>query len=741
MPTSLLGATLPALALLSPVPVEDDPQRPDIVVTAGREAEGTRASIDAETIAAKINAINVEDTIKYLPSLIVRKRHIGDTQAPIATRTSGLGASARSLIYADGVLLSALIGNNNTSASPRWGMVSPEEISRIDVSYGPYAAARPGNSIGAVVEITTRLPDRLEATAHGAINVQNYEKYGTDETLPSRQFSATIGDRFGSLTLFASLDHVDSQGQPLGYVTAAAGTGSTGMAATGGFADRNRTGGAIRVLGATGLEHQRQDRYKLKAALDLTPGVTLTYVGALFLNTTDARSETYLSDAAGAPAYAGTFLIDGRPYTVAASAFSNGTYRSDTRHWSHSLSAGGQGGPVAWQVIGSSYAFDRDEQRIPGTALPGAAAGGAGTITRLNGTGWRTLDASASWRGLSVGGHWDAFRLASDRFATRDWRYGDAGEVNLASRGKTRTIALWAQQVVRPIPALSVTIGGRHEWWKAFDGRNFSLSPAIAAQQPELSAARFSPKASLAWDIGDRWTVRGSYGRAWRFPTVSELYQLVTTPVPAVPDPNLRPERADSQELALERRDGRGTMRLALFNEVVADALVGQSGPLNGTTTIATFVQNVERTRARGVELSFDRRDLVPRFDLAGSVTYADAVTSANAAAPASVGKLIPGVPHWKASLVATWRPDDAVSLTAAGRYTSRIFGTLDNSDAVGDTYQGFDRYLVVDLRAAFRVGRRWSLGLGVDNLTNDRYFLFHPFPQRSITADATLKL
>ena len=71
----------------------------DILVTAQKQqqtienAPSSRATIDAKTIRATINAVNVEDTIKYLPSLIVRKRHIGDTQAPLATRTSGLGAS------------------------------------------------------------------------------------------------------------------------------------------------------------------------------------------------------------------------------------------------------------------------------------------------------------------------------------------------------------------------------------------------------------------------------------------------------------------------------------------------------------------------------------------------------------------------------------------------------------------------------------------------------------------------
>jgi iron complex outermembrane receptor protein len=112
-----------------------------------------------------VNVVNTEDALKYLPSLVVRKRRIGDQQAPLATRTSGLGQSARSLIYADGYLLSSLIGNNNSSASPRWALVTPEEIERIDVMYGPFSAAYPGNSMGAVVEISTRMPQQLEAGA------------------------------------------------------------------------------------------------------------------------------------------------------------------------------------------------------------------------------------------------------------------------------------------------------------------------------------------------------------------------------------------------------------------------------------------------------------------------------------------------------------------------------------------------------------------------------------------------
>ena len=740
-----LAIALPALAQEAPVRRGQD----DVLVVAQHrpstldDTPASTSSIDAAAIATRVNALSIEDALKYLPSLIVRKRNPGDTQAPLATRTSGLGASARSLIYADGALLSALIGNNNGTASPRWSLLAPQEVERIDVLYGPFAAAYPGNSIGAVVNITTRLPERLEASANVASNVQTFSLYGDDRVLPTRQVGATLGDRIGPFSFFASYDRVDGLAQPLLYVTAPrpAATGTAGIPAIGGLAALSRTGAAAVVVGANGIPQQVQDRSKLKLALDLG-STQLRYVGGLFLNAMRAGVESYIGDAAtGQAVYAGTYNLDGRSYTLAASAFSGGYYTLDERHWSHSLSATGGSGGVDWQVIGTLYDYAHDVQRMPTGALPAAADGGPGTITRMDGTGWQTLDARLSWAAgatmaLSGGAHLDRFVLKSDRFATSDWIGGDAGALTLQSRGKTRTTAVWAQDVWRIVPALTLTIGGRYEWWRAYDGVNYSAAPSIAATQPARTAARFSPKATLAWAMAANWTARLSAGEAWRFPTVGELYQIVTTPVAAVPNPDLRPEHARSEELALEQRDGRGGMRLALFHEVVSDALLSQTGPLNGTTTLATFVQNVDRTRARGVELSADRRDVVPRIDLSGSVTWADATTRADAAFPAAVGRILPQVPRWKATLVGTWRPIDGVSLTAAGRYASRMYGTLDNSDVVGNTYQGFYKYLVVDLRAQVQAGRHLAVGFGIDNLGNDRYFLFHPFPQRSFQVD-----
>ena len=645
----------------------------------------------------------------------MRKRHVGDTQAPLATRTSGVGASARSLIYADGVLLSALIGNNNNFASPRWGMVAPEEIERVDVLYGPFSAAYPGNAIGAVVNITTRTPETLEATATAAVNVQRFDQYGTHGSYPAYQLAGTLGDEVGPLSWFVSANHVDSKGQPLGYVTVSGAAGAPGS-----FPAVNRSGQPISVVGAGGLEHQRQDNVEAKLALDLPSSLRVTWRSGLFLNDTAAHAQSYIGSL--------------------TSAFSSQVYTMDERHWMHALTLERSGEGVSWSLIGSLYNYAKDEQRLPSSALLPSAAG-PGSIVRMDGTGWRTLDAKAAADAgsheISGGAHYDGFTLKNRRFAAGDWRSGPAGALIQEARGHTRTMALWAEDQWAVRPRLKLTIGARYEWWKAYGGRNFSAAPALAVDQPARRAEGLSPKASLRWAPAPHWAISLSAARALRFPTVSELYQAVSVgPILTSPNPNLNPEKATSAELAFEHSSRSGRVRLSLFSESIRDALVSQLAPLAGFELPVNHVQNIGRTSTRGIELAVDRRNLLPRVDLSGSLTLVDPKTVSDPAFPAAEGKLIPQVPRRRATLVATWRPTDRLSLTGAARYSSRMFGTIDNSDVVGHTYQGFEGYVVADVRALYRLSAHVDLAAGVENLTDKRYFLFHPFPGRTLTAE-----
>ncbi|TXI23652.1 MAG: TonB-dependent receptor, partial [Roseateles sp.] len=158
----------------------------------------TREGITREELARTVNATDSEDALKYFPSLLVRKRYVGDyNHAILSSRASGTGNSARSAVYADGMLLSNYLGNGvgGLSFPPRWGLVTPEEIERVDVMYGPFSAAYPGNSVGAVVDYQTRMPTKFEAHAGLAYVSQPFELYGTSTTYKAWQTSASVGNR------------------------------------------------------------------------------------------------------------------------------------------------------------------------------------------------------------------------------------------------------------------------------------------------------------------------------------------------------------------------------------------------------------------------------------------------------------------------------------------------------------------------------------------------------------------
>jgi iron complex outermembrane receptor protein len=591
------------------------------------------------------------------------------------------------------------------------------------------------------------MPERAEGSLRLGTSLQHFRQYGTSGLFPAAQAEGSWGGRAGRFAWLVSIDQVSSDSQPLAYVTVArpAATGAAGTPVTGAFPDLNRAGAPNYVVGAGGFERQDRDNLKLKLAFDLSPRLRLTWRGGLFLNDTDARAETWLR-AGGVPVYSGSLNINGSAVTIPASAFSNNVYRLDERHWMQALTLEQAGGAFQWRAIASLYDFDRDRQRIPSTGLPAAASGGAGSIVRLDGTGWRTFDWVGRWhRGdaaaadLSFGAHADLYRLASDRFAASDWLRGRPGALVQSARGRTRTFALWLQDRWRLTRSLELTLGGRYEWWRAYGGRNVSLSPVLDVTQPELSRNAFSPKASLAWQPADGWRFTLSAARAYRFPTVSELYQAIAAgPTLIVPDPNLRPERAFSAELAAERGFAEGHVRLSLFSERIRDALISQSALLvPGSTTLFNYVQNIPEVRTHGLELAFDWRNaLVQGLELEGSFTLADPKIVADPTFPAAEGKDIPQVPRRRATLVATYRAGARASFTLAARYASRSFGTIDNSDIVSHTYQGFDSYFVVDARVTFRLTSHLEAALGAENIGNDHYYLFHPFPQRSLTAE-----
>lgn len=708
----------------------------------------TIEGITREEIETRINATDSEDALKYLPSLLVRKRYIGDyNHAILSTRASGTGNSARSAVYADGILLSNYLGNgiaNGSNYAPRWGLVTPEEIERVDVMYGPFSAAYPGNSAGAVVDYVTRMPSQLEAHVKMGYQSQPNDLYNTRQTFNSWQTSASLGSRSGDWSWFIDLSRGDSQGQPLTFTTATVASGTPGRAGTpvvGFVPGLNTTNTPWYILGTGTQYHTLQDHAKLKLAYDFSPTVTATYTLGWWQNSAEGRPESYLSNAQGQAVYTGLVNILGRSFTLGPTAFP--LTNDEQTHYMHGLSVkSNTQGEWDWEVAASLYDYSKDQQRAPTVALPLAAIGGAGTLQDQGGaTGWNTLTAKGTWRPQGVGGahivdfgvERDAYKLGILKTNTiGNWLYGPSGTLVSNVGGNTETIAGWAQDSWSFAPKWKAVLGLRWEDWQASNG--FTATATSALPYPSRSESDASPKAALAYQWADDTVLKASLGRAVRYPTVGELYGATTGgALSFINNPFLKPEKSWTSELSAEKDLGNGLARATLFHETTDDALYSQLIP----NTSISRVENIAKVRTTGFELSYTGQKVWMRgLDMGASLTYADSKIVSNPLFPASVGKWQPRVPQWRSTVYATYRPDARWAFTAAARYSGKQYSTLDNSDVNGFAYFGASKYFTVDLRARFQIDRQWSAAFGVDNANNYQYWNFHPYPQRTYTAE-----
>ncbi len=772
-----LVAALAAVFPLVAVWAEEAPPAPPVKSLGVVTVDGGRPSslptqipasmegMDAGQIAQAINATDSEDALKYLPSLLVRKRYIGDyNHAVLSSRASGTGNSARSAVYADGVLLSNFLGNgiNGVNFPPRWGLVTPEEIERVDVMYGPFSAAYPGNSVGAVVDYVTRMPTRFEAHAKLGLVAQPFDLYNTHETYRAWQASASMGDKAGAWSWWVNANHTDSHGQPLTFATRLLGTGTpggTGTVVSGAVLERNNANAPWYILG-TGTEYRtRQDHLKVKLAYDFSPTVRASYVLGVWQNTADNDPRSYLRDGAGNGVASGAVSVGGQTFAALTGADFTAS-RENLKHTLHGLSVkSSTRGRFDWEVAASLYDYGSDLKRAnaAGNPLPGASSGGPGTLTDASGTGWNNLALKGIWRPdgmqgahvLDFGYQQDSYRYRFANFnLAGNWLTDAAGALANEVGGHTQLHSLYAQDAWAFAPGWKAVLGLRLEEWRASDGfTTFGLGNAANARYAARGDSFASPKAALSWAPAEDWVLKAATGRAVRFPTVAELYGATsTTNAQYINDPNLKPEQSWTGELTAEKDLGNATLRLTYFAENTRDALYSQTVQDAVANRNVSRVQNVGYIQTRGVELVYNGSDVVWKgFDLQGSLTWADSPITQNAgfvAVPGdTLGKQQPNIPHWRGSLLASYRLDAQWSLSLGARYSGTQYRTLNNADVNGATYMGVSPYFTVDVRARYVINAQWSAALGIDNLNNCKFWNFHPYPQRSYSAELRFDL
>jgi iron complex outermembrane recepter protein len=747
----------------------------------------TTESVTAKKIAESVNSVSSAGALMYLPSVHVRERFIGDVNGGLAIRGYGVNSSAQTIVYADGLLLSNFL-TNSCCPGPRWGMVPQNAIDRVDVMYGPFSALYPGNSVGGVVLMSTHMPQKFEAHAQLDAFGENFELYGTDKNFIGGHLAATLGNKINDFSFWLSADHLDNHTHPTDFTPATLRTsGNPAVTATntrdvtGAYFDNGIDGNPRVTTASISADHTVKDDVTIKLGYDFSQTLHGAYTFDIWQNDSDKESDTYLRDFAGNKIYGTSSTtgataatdpnrfvrINGSVYNVTAPYVSYG----ESVYHMHGLSLKSDtGGIWDWSLNASYFNQNKDVVRQSSGNFGSTSGNDAtkGTVTYGDGTGWYNVDLRGEWRPsgnlksehqVSFGYHTDTYKTKSDQYnlGAGNWKISNASSLNTNSRGEASADAIYLQDAWQITPDLKLVIGGREERWEASKGSNYANGKNVTYQDKTVYA--FSPKASLSYQANDDWALKGSYGRGVRFPTVSELFKNVGitkvgggTPsaaeiagfpapynVALTNNPNLKPETADSWEFVIERLMNNGIWRTSLFGEEKKDALVSQSD----TTSLPGFsissVQNVDKVRTCGIETALQTSDaLINGLDLSGSAAYIHTRIVKDAANPILEDTELPLIPVWRATLLGTYHASNDLSYSLGYRFSGRQHSGLLNTttkqypDPNPNTYGGRSSFNVFDAKVMYKFAKQWSASLGIDNITNQKYYTLYPYSQRT---------
>lgn len=717
------------------------------------------------------NLFNPEDALKYMPNTSIRKRYIGDRNAMIGGRSFGTLQPGRGLAYVDGYLISNFLGRFD---GPRWHMVTPEAIARVDMLYGPFSAIYPGNSIGSTVAITEREPRAFEASTRLTGYSQSFSQYGQDGRFNGGQLSAYVGNRLESGAWYtATLNHQDSTSQPMNYYTAGvnAKTGKFDPAKPGDKLvsgiqyDLDPKGQPRAIFGASGgaIDHTLQDAVKLKAGYAFTPELLASAMLGLWANDSATSNRPLLRDQAGNTVWSGAVSDGVNRFVIPNSAFAPSTREELHRHAGLTLKtkrATGWNGSVVY----SNYRILKDIARQALLPDPQAQSGGEGTWTRRDGTGWDTFELQSAYtpvagdwgdgrHTLIFGLHRNSYRLDSPTTKASDWRNT---ETTLTQRyqGRTEVLAAYAQDTWRLQENLRLTLGLRQEHFRTSDGEQLlqvasckplagvscepngdgSFNQVLGYDRRSLSGS--SPKASLAWEALPDTLLKLSYGRGIRPANVEELYNgTLTSSAVTQSDPNLKPERSDALELSVEQDWELQHLRVSLFHDDVQDSILRQTD-ISAVPNV-TRVSNVDRVRTYGVEIVWQAQDLLIKgLSLDANAAFAHAEVKANARDPQSVGKRWLRIPRVRANLLAAYRPTAQWLASIGMRHSGRAYNDVYNLDIHPNVYGGVSSFTFVDLRGSYKFTPKLELALGLDNALDRRGFQAHPYPGRTVLTE-----
>lgn len=718
----------------------------DIVITSGHKLFPNTTvatpsfSITREEID-KTNLISAEDAIKMAPSVQVRRRFYADTNGVTAIRGSNNFQTNHFNLYVDGIPLHNPV-QTLWNGAPKWNLIAPNAIDSATVFYGPYSAEHRG-AFGGTFDLKTRLPDDFEMSVDITGIIQDSNLFGVKEVLTGHKEFISAGNRFGDWTAFAFFNHLENQGQAQSIASSSTAPDPTNS--TGAYRERTVDGGTTFILGDRGLNENFTDLYELKVSYDFNSDLRALFTIAFEDTQRLSKGRSYLKDANGDTVFnpldgAGNSLLrrgatrdaDNARQTLAYALNLSGKL---SENWDIDTTVSLFD---AFKDTTITHDFSRDDPRF------------------ITDKGGDLRDVEVYWvdyslklatqnlfgrddLGFLAGYQFNHSFLDIDRY-TINTNGNITGTLEDADGGSTQIHSLFSQADWDFIDNWSIMAGFRYDHWQATRG-HVNDTPSNDGSLPDRDASRVSPKVSLSFTPRDDISLRYSFSKAYRFAVAEELFNSSSSVnIENISDPNLAPESGYFHDFKIRYDLEQGYASLAFFYNKIEDEIQRTTILLNNGNE-RRQTQGIDKTETIGIEFVYQQDYIMDLpVGLSLNATWLNKEIKENARNPSLEGNEWTRVPKWRVNSTFTYHTMPDWDNIIAVQYRSNQFVREDNSDNNDNVFGSSSSYVLVNLKSSYTKdignGIKAKFSVGIDNLLDEEYYDFHPYPQRTYFAN-----
>jgi outer membrane receptor protein involved in Fe transport len=346
------------------------------------------------------------------------------------------------------------------------------------------------------------------------------------------------------------------------------------------------------------------------------------------------------------------------------------------------------------------------------------------TLTRVQRVPAQLLGATTQWS-RSIGRRQTfvaGFEAREVRGASDEIAYVNGRPTSfVGAGGRERDAGVYFEDLIRFGSSLFLNLGFREDHWRNYAATSASRpitapQPTAVTVFPDRTENAFSPHGSLVYRLNDRVSLMASMSRAFRAPTLNELYRSFRVGnVLTLANENLRAERLTGGETGVRITSRRETMVLRgsfFWNDITR--------PVANVTLATTPVlitrqrQNLGRTTSKGLELQADAQ-LHRDWHVAGSYLFADATVVEFPANRSLEGLRLPQVPRHQFTFQTSYTNPSIVTVGLQGRASSSQFDDDQNVFRL-------DPYFTLDAFVSRQINERFEVFGAIENVFNQRY-------------------